>query len=68
MLKQAAKTAAAIGVGVALGSAVLPRMLSPHLYDESFPPIWAQAAIHFAVVFAVCLLLNLLIQFVKKKL
>lgn len=67
MVKRALKSAIGIGVGATLGGVLLPRLLFPAQYNETFPPIWQQVLLYFAVSYAVSFLTYLLIEWLKSK-
>lgn len=66
MTKKALKSAIWVGIAITI-SGVLPRLLSPQLYNDTYPPILIQALIHFVAGFVVCFLVYLLIENVKSK-
>ena len=65
MVKQALKSAIGIGVGTTIGGCVLPRLFFGDLYNGTWPPIWAQALMYFAVGYTVAFLIFLLINWLK---
>jgi len=67
MIKEALKRAAGMGIGVALGGCILPRLLYPHMYNNTYPPIWQQAILYFAVGYIVSFAVYLLIAWLKAK-
>ncbi|MEA4816720.1 MAG: hypothetical protein VB120_07685 [Lachnospiraceae bacterium] len=67
-IKKSGVFAVAIGFGNALGGVVIPRLTRPWLYNETYPSIFVQALLSFAVGFAVSFSIYMLIEWIKSKL
>jgi putative flippase GtrA len=67
MLKRALKFAIGPSVGITLGGIIIPRIMFPNLYNETYPPILLQAGIYFVVGYIVSFLVSLLIEWIKLK-
>lgn len=67
MLKRALKFAIGPSVGITLGGVIIPRIMFPNLYNETYPPILLQAGIYFVVGYIVSFLVSLLIEWIKLK-
>jgi len=60
--------AAAIGFGNALGGVVIPRLVRPYLYNETYPSVFLQAFLSFVIGFAVSFLIYIFLSWIKSKL
>ncbi|WP_296971353.1 MULTISPECIES: hypothetical protein [Tepidanaerobacter] len=49
------------------GSVIIPRIIFPHLYNETYPPILLQAGLNFVVIYIVSSLVSLLIEWIKSR-
>ena len=67
MLKRALKFAIGPSVGITLGGIIIPRIMFPNLYNETYPPILLQAGLYFVVGYIVSFLVSLLIEWIKLK-
>lgn len=67
MFKRALKSAIGVSIGVTIGSVVLPRILFPGLYNNTYPPILKQTVLYFMISYVVCFLATLLIEWIKIK-
>lgn len=67
MLKRALKFAIGPSVGITLGGIIIPRIIFPNLYNETYPPILFQACFYFVVGYIVSFLVSLLIEWIKSK-
>jgi hypothetical protein len=67
MLKRALKFAIGPSVGITLGGIIIPRIIFPNLYNETYPPILLQACFYFVVGYIVSFLVSLLIEWIKSK-
>ena len=67
MVKKSLKQAIGISVGTAIGGVLLPRLLFPDMFNETYPPIWKQMIIYLAVAYIGSFLVFLLINWIKAK-
>lgn len=67
MFKRALKFAIGPSIGITLGGIIIPRIMFPNLYNETYPPILVQAGLYFVVGYIVSLLVSLLIEWIKSK-
>lgn len=67
MVKKALKSAIGVSIGVTIGGVVLPRIFFSERYNETWPPILEQTLLYFAVGYATCFLVALLIEGIKTK-
>ena len=67
MLKRALKFAIGPRVGITLGGEIIPRIMFPNLYNETYPPILLQAGLYFAVGYIVSFLVSMFIEWIKSK-
>ena len=67
MLKRALKFAIGPSVGITLGGVIIPRIMFPNLYNETYPPILLQAGLYFAVGYIVSFLVSMFIEWIKSK-
>lgn len=65
VIKRALKSAIGPSIGVVIGGTVLPRTVFPHRYNDTYPPLLAHAGLSLAVMYAVCFLVCLFIEWVK---
>jgi uncharacterized membrane-anchored protein YhcB (DUF1043 family) len=66
LIKQALKSSIGPSIGVVIGN-VLWRITNPELYNETWPPIFVQAALYLLVGYIVSFLVVLLIKRIKGK-
>lgn len=67
MLKRALKFAIGPSIGVTLGGIIIPRIMSPNLYNETYPPILVQAALYFIIAYIISFLVSFFIEWTKSK-
>ncbi len=67
MLKRALKFAIGPSAGIALGGVIIPRIMFPHLYNETYPPILLHATLYFFGGYIVSSLVFLLIEWIKSR-
>ncbi len=67
MLKRALKFAIGPSLGITLGSVIIPRIIFPHLYNKTYPPILLQAGLNFVVIYIASSLVSLLIEWIKSR-
>ncbi|HHV17918.1 MAG TPA: hypothetical protein GXZ27_03575 [Thermoanaerobacterales bacterium] len=67
MLKRALKFAIGPSVGITLGGVIIPRIMFPNLYNETYPPILLQASLYFAIGYIASFLVSLFIEWVNSK-
>ena len=68
MLKRALYLAIGTAVGVTIGRTILSRMIFPELYNATYPPLWQDALLTFAVGFVGAFVVAMLIEWVRAKL
>jgi len=66
VLKKALKSAIGPSIGIVIGN-VLWRITNPELYNETWPPIFGQAALYLLVGYVACFFIILLIEWIKSK-
>ena len=67
MIKKAAKQAIGVSIGCTLGGAVLPRLLMPQNYNDTWPTLWWHAVTVFVVCYGASLAVFLLIGWLGAK-
>lgn len=67
MIKKSLKSAIWVALGVTFGSVILPRLMSPQLYNETYPSLLLQAFAGFCAGYVASFLVYLLIEYVKSK-
>ncbi len=67
MVKRALKSAIGVSLGVAIGGTVLPRLLRPWFYNNTYPPLWIHALLNFSFAYAACFLIYLFAEWIKSK-
>jgi O-antigen/teichoic acid export membrane protein len=67
MFRRALKFAIGPSIGITLGGIIIPRIMFPNLYNETYPSILVHAVLYFAVGYIVSFLVALLIEWVKSK-
>ena len=65
MFKRALKFAIGPSIGITLGGIIIPRIMFPNLYNETYPPILVQAGLYFVVGYIVSFLVSLFIEWIK---
>lgn len=59
MLRRALKFAIGPSVGITLGGLIIPRIVFPNQYNETYPPILEYAGLYFVVGYMVSFLVSL---------
>lgn len=67
MVQKALKSAFAVSLGVAIGGTVLPRLLYPLLYNDTYPPLWVHALLNFGAAYLTCFLIDVFTEWIKSK-
>ena len=67
MLKKIIIPAIFIGFGCALGGSVIPRLMFPGAFGQSYPPIWLHALVNFAVSGLTAFAILALMELVRKR-
>lgn len=67
MVKRALKSAIGVSLGIAAGGTVLPRLLHPYFYNNTYPPLWIHALLNFSIAYISCFLMYLLAEWIKSK-
>jgi len=65
MLKRALKFAIGPSIGVALGGTIIPRLVHPYRYNETYPPLIWHGALALVFSYFVCFLIILLLECLK---
>ena len=67
MMKKTAKQAVGVGIRCTLGGAVLPRLLLPQNYNDTWPPLLQYTMTSFVICYGASFAVLLLINWVKAK-
>lgn len=67
MIKRALKLAIGPSLGITLGGIIIPRMMYPSRYNETYPPILLHVILYLFVGYMVSFLVCLLIEWIKSK-
>lgn len=66
-VKKSVQMASGIGVGTALGGVIIPRIMHPYLYNETYPPLLRHSLFAFVIGFIVSFLIFIFIEGIKSK-
>ena len=67
MLKKIIIPAIFIGFGCALGGRVMPRLMFPGAFGPSYPPIWLDALVNFAISGLAAFAILMLVELIRKR-
>lgn len=68
MFKGSLKFAIGPSLGIALGGVIIPRLMKPYLYNETYPPILVHATMYLIGGYIVSVLVFMIIGWTKSKL